>query len=202
MLTKSEARQQIAAIHGILERSTRYTNVSPWAAFSVGLAGLGTAAWSQHLAGTPDQYGDHLPTLAILWSGCLVMAVALAAGFSISKARRQSERLWTAPLQQALINFAMAALLGGTLTGLYVRNESLHLIPSAWMMCYGVGLVTGGVFSLRIFRHLGLSFIACGALAGFFPLLNHWLMMLSFGLGHMVLGLVVQKTSAKTTSDS
>lgn len=202
MLSKSEARQRIAEIHGMLERSTRYTNVSPWAAFSVGFTGLGTAAWSQHLAGTPDQYGNHLPMLAVLWSGCLVIAVALAAGFSISKARRQNESLWTAPLRQALINFTIAALLGGLLTGLYVRYELLHLIPSAWMMCYGAGLVTGGVFSLRIFRHLGLSFVACGALAGFFPLLNHWLMMLSFGLGHVVLGFVVQKTAATAPSDS
>lgn len=202
MLTKSEARQQIAEIHGMLELSTRYTNISPWAAFSVGLTGLGAAVWSQSIAGTPNEYGNQLSTLLVLWSSCLVMAVALAVGFSISKARRHNERLWTVPLRQALISFTMTALVGGVLTGLYVRYELLQLIPSAWMMCYGAGLVTGGVFSLRIFRHLGLSFVACGALAGFFPLLNHWLMMLSFGLGHVVLGFVVQKTAATAPSDS
>ncbi len=202
MLTKSEARRKIDEIHGMLELSTRYTNVSPWAAFSVGLTGLGAAAWSQRFAASPDQYGNHLPTLIILWSGCLVTAVALAAGFSISKARRQNERLWTDPLRQGLINFGMAALLGGIQTGLCMRYELLYLIPSAWMMCYGAGLVTGGAFSLRIFRHLGFWFIACGALAGFFPPFNFWLMMLSFGLGHVMLGLVVRKTAVRAPSDS
>ena len=72
------------------------------------------------------------------------------------------------------------------------RPEEIQYIVPVWMMLYGTGVYTAGLFSLRPPRILGLTFIAMGivALLAFqdFGVVSA---SLSFGLLHIVFGLYI-----------
>jgi hypothetical protein len=72
------------------------------------------------------------------------------------------------------------------------RAEEVRYIVPVWMMLYGTGVYTAGLFSVRSPRLLGLSFIALGVVALlFFPEYGVVSAALSFGLLHIVFGLYV-----------
>jgi len=56
------------------------------------------------------------------------------------------------------------------------------------MLCYGGGVYVGSLYSLKEIRLLGIFFLICGSVTLFIPLLNQLVLMVSFGLGHLILG--------------
>ena len=68
----------------------------------------------------------------------------------------------------------------------------IRYIAPIWMMCYGTGVYAAGLFSVRLPRLLGIGFIAVGAVGIlFFAGYGLLLVALSFGLMHIVFGIVV-----------
>jgi len=85
-----------------------------------------------------------------------------------------------------------AAIGGEALAPTWEPGRGLQCIVPVWMMCYGLGVYSAGLFSLRAPRVLGLAFVGAGVLGLLlFPRYGLLLMALSFGLLHIVFGLVV-----------
>jgi len=72
-----------------------------------------------------------------------------------------------------------------------LAREVQYIVP-VWMMLYGTGIYTAGLFSIRAPRILGLAFIAAGILSLLF-LQQYGVITaaVSFGLFHIVFGLYV-----------
>ena len=72
------------------------------------------------------------------------------------------------------------------------RAEEVQYIVPVWMMLYGTGVYTAGLFSIRPPRVLGLMFIAMGVVTLlFFQQYGVVAAALSFGLLHIVFGLYI-----------
>ncbi|MHC4679889.1 MAG: hypothetical protein ACYTEK_14440 [Planctomycetota bacterium] len=73
-----------------------------------------------------------------------------------------------------------------------LRTQEIQYIAPVWMMLYGTGVYTAGLFSVRAPRTLGMAFIAAGvASISFFQQYGVITAALSFGLFHIVFGLYV-----------
>jgi len=190
-MDKEQAQEQLTYIQNILERSTQYTNLSPWSAISVGIAGLAAGAYSQWVLKGSLSYQEYIQGLAFCWSACFVVSIAVAVYFSHRRATRMSESLWVAPIKQAVEHFLVFIFIGGILTLAFSIYLLFWLIPSIWMLCYGGGIYIGSLYSLREVRFLGVFFLLCGTVALFFPVLNQLALMASFGAGHIVLGGII-----------
>ena len=77
-------------------------------------------------------------------------------------------------------------------TDMEITMQNIRYIAPVWMMCYGTGVYAAGLFSVRLPRLLGLAFIIMGT-AGllFFESYGIVLVGLSFGLMHIIFGLIV-----------
>jgi hypothetical protein len=67
------------------------------------------------------------------------------------------------------------------------------MIP-VWLLLYGAAVACGGAFSVRAVPIMGWFFIVFGAVAFFIPAgFGNSMMALSFGLLHVVFGLIIAK---------
>ena len=82
------------------------------------------------------------------------------------------------------------------------RTLEIQYIAPVWMMLYGTGVYTAGLFSVRAPRVLGLVFIAAGvASISFFQQYGVITVALSFGLLHIIFGLyVIRKRRAGSST--
>lgn len=72
------------------------------------------------------------------------------------------------------------------------KAEEIQYIVPVWMMLYGTGVYTAGLFSIRPPRVLGLTFLGMGVVALLcFPQYGVVSAALSFGLLHIVFGLYI-----------
>ena len=73
-----------------------------------------------------------------------------------------------------------------------LRPEEIQYIVPVWMMLYGTGVYTAGLFSVRAPRVLGLAFMVFGVV--FLMALQQYGVItaaLSFGLFHLVFGFYI-----------
>ena len=85
---------------------------------------------------------------------------------------------------------------------LVATPETVRYIVPTWMMLYGTGVYTAGLFSVRPPRVLGLIFIAAGAVSLLlYPDYGVVTAALSFGLLHILFGLYVI-SKQRTTTDA
>jgi hypothetical protein len=81
---------------------------------------------------------------------------------------------------------------GGLLTIVLVRAGLTSAIPGVWLLLYGTGVITGGMFSVGAVPAMGLCFMGLGALALFSPPgFANWLMAAGFGGLHLVFGAII-----------
>jgi len=79
------------------------------------------------------------------------------------------------------------------------KAEEIQYIVPVWMMLYGTGVYTAGLFSIRPPRVLGLTFIGMGVIALLcFPQYGVVAAALSFGLLHVVFGLYIIRKQRQT----
>ncbi|MEN6405774.1 MAG: hypothetical protein ABFC77_04805 [Thermoguttaceae bacterium] len=136
------------------------------------VAYTGWAAARQNLK--PDDRAVRVAAFSL--TPCVVVAVVLTAKFLLPINAQVWQMFWT-------WNFN---------TPLMPKAEEIQYIVPIWMMLYGTGVYTAGLFSIRPPRVLGLTFLAAGIFALLcFPQYGVAAAALSFGLLHIVFGLYI-----------
>ena len=81
---------------------------------------------------------------------------------------------------------------GGVLTIVLMRAGLPTAIPGIWLLLYGTGVITGGMFSVRAVPVMGLCFMVLGAIALFSPpAFANWFMAVGFGGLHLLFGAII-----------
>ncbi len=199
-----EAQARMREIQRIMERATLCTLLPGTAAVVGGVAVLaGCGATYALLHGLDLAAVLQLPEavrlgLCGLWIAIgvgsvilnvvLTMRAAAKAGFSAAMSRpAQVAAFALTPSVAVAIVLTLKVLLAAP-----PRADDLQSIAPIWMMMYGTGVYTAGLFSIRPPRLLGLAFLAMGVAALFgFPACGVAAVALSFGVLHIVFGLYV-----------
>jgi hypothetical protein len=188
-VAKENALESLRVIRETMEHSAAFTAVS-----GVGLVAIGlTALAASVIAARHIRHFDHWMLAWFKEAALAIVIVAVSFGL---KARRTGALLLSGPGQKLLLGLVPALFAGAILTGaLYTRGlAEAPLVPGAWLLLYGVGVVAGGAHSIRILPVMGACFMALGIATLVSPVsLVNGYMAAGFGGLHIVFGAVIAK---------
>lgn len=131
-----------------------------------------------------------------LWAWLANAALALLIGNTAMgyKAHRAGVSMWSGVALRFVMNLYVPILAGIPLTWLLYQEDLVAKMPGLWLLLYGTGVVTGGAFSVRTVRIMGLCFILLGMAALFAPAAwGNYFMAAGFGGIHIFFGGVIAK---------
>jgi hypothetical protein len=174
----------LSFIRRTMERATAFTAVPGWGGAMMGVVALIAAAVASPAA-SPLAW-------VVSWLVAAAAALLIGGWAMAVKARRAGTPLLSWSGQRFVLSFLPPLVVGALLTIELVRSDRVHLLPGAWLLLYGSGVVTGGAFSVRAVPVMGICFMLLGGAALFGP--AHWgnpLMAAGFGGLHIVFGLLI-----------
>jgi hypothetical protein len=176
---ETHAADQLSFIRRTMERSSTFTAVPGWGGAGMGVIALIAAATAS------------VQPTAERWLATWLAAAGIAFVVGILAMRRKAARvgvpLTGAPGRRFALSLAAPLVAGAALTaGLWMHNV-WALMPPAWLLLYGTGVMTGGAFSVTPMRVIGLGFMLLGAAALLTPPSwgNVWL---ALGFGGLQIG--------------
>ncbi len=172
-------------IRQTMERSAAFTAVPGWGMVAVGATAL-PATW------LASHYAFNVRWVEI-WLCEAVLAVSLAIVAIQSKAARRGLPWTSGPGRRVAISFVPPVAAAALLTMPLFRANLASVLPGAWMLLYGVGVITGGAFSVSVVPVMGVCFMVAGALALFLPAMGNWAMALGFGGLHILFGIWIAR---------
>lgn len=176
----------LAFIRDTMERASAFTAVSGW-----GMVGVGVLAAAVVIT---VPFAPLSPRWMLSWIATAALGVIISTAATAHKARRASVPLLSGPAQKLLLAFTPAMLVGVLLTVVLVRAGVTALLPGTWLLLYGVAVVGGGVFSVRIVPVMGVCFMLAGALALFAsPAIAVALMESAFAVLHLGFGVAIAR---------
>ncbi len=180
------AAADLEFIRGAMERSGSFTAVPGRGGMAMGSVALVAAATARLADGQEAWLG--------VWGLAAFAAVAIGVWTMRRKAARERVSLLAGPGRRFLMCLGPSLLAGALLTAGLARAGEIELLPAAWLLCYGAGVVAAGAFSVPIVPATGVAFLGLGALAlAAPPAWGDALMALGFGGVHLVSGFLVAR---------
>lgn len=181
----ARAVDDLRFIRQTMERSAAFTAVPGWGMVAVGATAL-PAAW------LATRHNFDLRWLEI-WITEAVLAVSLAIVAIQSKAARRGLPWTSGPGRKVALSFVPPVAAAALLTIPLFRANLGPLLPGAWMLLYGVGVIAGGAFSVPVVPVMGVCFMVTGTTALFLPSLGNWAMAAGFGGLHILFGIWIAR---------
>lgn len=180
------AMDNLRFIRETMERAGALTAVPGWGGFAMGVSALIAAL----LASRQSTSGAWL----LIWLIEGAVAFLIGAVTLRRKAASLDLEVMSGPARKFALSFTPAVVAAALLTLVLFRAGLTAAIPGMWLLLYGVGVVSGGAFSISIVPVMGMSFCALGALALFCPA-NWGNLLLAAGFGglHILFGLVIAR---------
>lgn len=167
-------------IRETMVRSAAFTAIS-----GTGVAAMGGVAIVAFLFARGTTPGGWVGT----WMIAAVVGFVVAVAATIRKANRIGETLTTGPGRRLVLGSAPALVVGFLLTWPILETGRIELLPSMWILVYGIAVTAGGAFSVRVVPLMGLSFLAVGAGALLLPTgYENATMLAAFGGLHLIFG--------------
>lgn len=216
----NEAQTRMQEIQRIMERATLFTLLPGTAAVLGGLMVLAGCGVSYAMCRSLD-FADILRltvngqiAFCVMWFLIGVAGVLLEVVLTTRAAAKQQLVPVDRPMRVAAFSLTPSVIVAMVLTVKFLlpvdprvwemirtlnlniplepKAEEIQYIVPIWMMLYGTGVYTAGLFSIRPPRVLGLLFIGMGVVALLcFPQYGVVSAALSFGLLHIIFGLYI-----------
>lgn len=182
----SRAMDNLRFIRETMERASSFTAVPGWGAFFMGLTALAATL----IAARQHSVKAWLET----WLVEAFVAMLVGGWAMDRKARRQETSLLSGPARKFILGLTPPIVVGALMTFVFFRAGMMRDVPGMWLLLYGTGVVTGGVFSVKIVPLMGLSFMLLGAISLFSP--ASWgniYMATGFGLLNIIFGIIIAR---------
>lgn len=180
------AMDNLRYIRETMERASSFTAVPGWGQVAIGV----TALVATYLAAQQPNAKAWLLT----WLTEAIIAVLISGWSMDRKARATSTPLLSGPGRKVAFSLSPPMVVGALLTVVLFRSGLTGAIPGTWLLLYGTGVVTGGMFSVSIVPVMGICFMLLGAAGLFLPdTWNNWLMAAGFGGLHIVFGTIIAR---------
>jgi hypothetical protein len=110
------------------------------------------------------------------------------------KARASGVPLLSGPGRKVAFSLSPPMIVGALLTVALFRAGLINAIPAVWLLLYGTGVVTGGMYSVSVVPVMGICFMLLGAVALFAPAsFGNWLLAAGFGGLHIIFGSIIAR---------
>jgi hypothetical protein len=181
-----KAVENLRYIRETMERAGSFTAVPGWGGILMGVSALFTAFISSQLSSRP--------LWVVTWLGEAALAFAIGAWAMFQKAKAVKAPLLYGPGRKFALSLCPAMVAGAVFTAVLYANDLYQLMSGTWLLLYGVAVVAGGVFSVRVVPIMGVCFMTIGTLALFAPFTwANVLMALGFGIQHIIFGIVIAR---------
>lgn len=194
VVLRDRALDNLTFIRDTMARSAPLTAISGWGAVAEGFIALAGA------------FAGCLYSAADWWIGVWIVVACLGCltgfGTMAFKARRMRIPVFGVALKKFAMSLFPPIVAGMVLTEVFYERQLWELIPGTWLMLYGVGVVTGGAFSVKVIPLFGVCFMLL-ALGAFYPAVPlttvlFWKFRLcdaflaaGFGLFHILFGMII-----------
>ena len=180
------AMDNLRYIRETMERATAFTAISGWGLVAIGITALAASFIS-------TQQKTFKGWLAV-WVVEAVIALLIAGWSMDRKARAAKMPLLSGPGRKVAFSLSPPIFAGAIVTLVLYRAGLTNAIPGLWLLLYGTGVITGGMFSVSAVPIMGLCFMALGATAFLVPAgFANWLMAAGFGGLHVVFGVIIAR---------
>ena len=180
----TRALDDLRYIRETMESASAFTGVSGWGQIATGVIALAAAVVSRGLKPGPVWLAE--------WLAAAALAVVVGVTSSIWKGRRVQEPFIFAPLRKFALGFAPPIAVGVVLTFYFARLGLYALLPATWLLLYGAGVMTGGMFSVRSVPVMGICFMVLGCIGVLAPVAwSTALLAAGFGALPIVFGALI-----------
>ena len=181
----TRAMDNLQYIRETMERATAFTAISGWGLVAIGITGLATG-----FIAAQKSFKNWLT----IWLAEAVVALLIAGWSMDRKARATKTPLLSGPGRKVAFSLSPPLFAGAILTLVLYRSGSINAIPGLWLLLYGTGVITGGMFSVSVVPIMGLAFMALGAVTLFAPVaFANWFMAAGFGGLHIIFGAIIAR---------
>ena len=180
------AMENLSFIRETMERAAYFTAVPGWGTIFMGFTAVVAALTASHQSGT----GVWLAT----WVTEGLLASVIGMWTMRRKARKAKIPVLSGTGRKFVLSLCPPMLAGVLLTVVFFRSNLVSTLPGLWLLLYGTGIVTGGVFSVRVVPVMGLCFMLLGAASFFAP--PSWgdaFMTAGFGGLHIIFGWIIAR---------
>lgn len=169
-----------------MERSSTFTAVPGIGGVVVGVIGLVAAA-----------VGARQPTVdrwLVTWLAAAAVAAAVELVAMMRKAHRAGMTVTATAARRFALGMAAPLVAGVAITYELWAVRNFTVMTPAWLLLYGAGVLTGGMFSVPVVRAMGMCFMTTGIAAILAPpeWANVWL-AIGFGGLHIVFGAYIAR---------
>jgi hypothetical protein len=180
------AIENLKYIRETMERAGSFTAVPGWGGILMGVSALLTAVLARQMPSRNLWFAS--------WLGEAGLALAIGSWAMMQKAKASESALLYGPGRKFALSLCPGMIAGLVLTVVLYWKGLFELMPGIWLLLYGVSVVTGGAFSVKVVPIMGLSFMALGTAALFVPFdWANWCMAAGFGVIHMAFGVVIAR---------
>jgi hypothetical protein len=182
----ARAMDNLRFIRETMERASSFTAVSGWGQVAIGVTATGAALVAS------QQATRH--AWLIVWIVEAVLSLLISVAAMTRKAHAAETPLLSGPGRKVAFSLSPALIVGALLTVVLYRAGLMEAIPGVWLLLYGTGVVTGGMFSVGIVPVMGLCFMFVGAVALFCsPSWGNYFLAAGFGGLHIIFGIIIAR---------
>lgn len=181
------AADNLRYIREAMERSSTFTSIPGAGGALMGLVAIGAAVVASQQS-SPDRW-------LLTWLAAAMIAASVGLVTMAVKARRAGLPLTGATARRFALGLAAPFVAGAAITyQLWVVRSFAVMVP-AWLLLYGAGVLTGGIFSVPVVRLIGVCFMGLGLLSIVTPpdWGNAWL-AIGFGGVQLGFGIYIART--------
>ena len=180
------AMDNLKYIRETMERATAFTGISGWGQVAIGI----TALAASFIGAQQKTFQAWL----FVWMAEAVIALLITGWSMDRKARSANMPLLSGPGRKVAFSLSPPIFAGAIVTVVLYRAGLTNAIPGLWLLLYGTGVVTGGMFSVSIVPIMGLCFMALGSATFFSPVgFTNWFMAAGFVALHIIFGVVIAR---------
>ena len=134
----ARAMDNLSYIRGAIEAAGSFTAVSGRGQAAVGLTAL-LAAWIAAGRSSRESW-------ILVWVAEALLAILISASAIAVKARAAQLPLFTGAGRKFLVSFGLPIAVGALATPPLLQSSASDRIPGLWLLLYGTGIVTCGLF--------------------------------------------------------
>ena len=182
---QDNAIENIRIIRETMERATSFTAVPGKGTMLIGASAILTSIIASFIS-SPTAW-------LICWVIDAIFAISIGVVMMNRKAENAGLPLLSGPGKRFIVSLCIPLVSGLILTILFYQNGLIQFLPGLWLLLYGAGVITGGMFSVRIVPIMGGCFMALGFFALFIEPYAPWFMAIGFGALHIIFGQIIAK---------